>query len=161
MICGAKEKTCWCTALPVLPTSSYQTDTACLCADCLHTQLDTGVVMYGIPNCDTVKKARTWMDEHHVAYAFWDYKKHGVPQDKLRAWLNLHGWQSVCNTRGPTWRKIPDAQRESVVDAASALPPLMDSPSAIKRPMVSWGNMYGGLDTIGFDAALWRSIIKI
>lgn len=161
MVCGVKEKTCWCTALPVLPASGYQADATCLCVNCLRKQLDAGVVLYGIPNCDTVKKARAWMDEHHIAYAFWDYKKHGVPHDKLHSWLNQYSWQTICNTRGPTWRKIPDAQRESVVDAASALAVLLDNASAIKRPVVAWGNTYAGQVTVGFDADLWQRIIKI
>ncbi len=148
-------------ALPVLPMSSYQADAACLCTECLRTQLDAGVMLYGIPNCDTVKKARAWMDAHGVVYAFWDYKKHSVPQDKLRGWLDQHGWQKICNTRGPTWRKIPDTQRESVVDAASALAVLSDNPSAIKRPIIAWGNTYAGQVSVGFDADLWQHIIKI
>ena len=121
-------------------------------------QLDAGVVLYGIPNCDTVKKARAWLTENGIAYTFWDYKKHGVPQDKLHAWLTQYGWQTVCNTRGPTWRKIPDLQRDSVIDAASALPLLMGNASAIKRPIVSWGKAYKGRITVGFDAVTWQNI---
>jgi Spx/MgsR family transcriptional regulator len=126
MQCGAQEKSCWCTSLPVLPPSNYQADASCLCADCLQTQLDAGVVLYGIANCDTVKKARAWLTELGVAYAFWDYKKHGVPEGKLSQALATHGWENVVNTRGTTWRGLPGEAKAAVVDAPSALALLMN-----------------------------------
>ncbi len=159
--CGAQEKSCWCTALPVLPPSNYQVDAACLCADCLQTQLDAGVVLYGIANCDTVKKARAWLTEQGVDYAFWDYKKHGIPEAKLAHAISTLGWESVVNTRGTTWRGLPSEAKAALVDAPSALALLMNNASAIKRPLVSWGNTYAQRLTIGFDAALWQGIIKI
>jgi Spx/MgsR family transcriptional regulator len=161
MQCGAQEKSCWCTRLPVLPPSNYQADAACLCADCLQTQLDAGVVLYGIANCDTVKKARVWLAEQGVAYAFWDYKKHGVPEGKLAHAITTLGWKNVVNTRGTTWRGLPDDAKAVVVDAPSTLALLLSNASAIKRPLVSWGNTYAQQLTIGFDAALWQGIIKI
>ncbi len=164
MNCGAQEKTCWCTALPVLPTSAYEASASCLCATCFEAQLDAGVVLYGIANCDTVKKARAWLTDNGIAYAFWDYKKHGVPQEKLTYWLASLGWERVVNSRGTAWRGLPDAVKASVVDAASAQAVLLASPSnasVIKRPIVGWGNTYGKAVTVGFDSALWTERIKI
>ena len=161
MNCGAQEKTCWCTALPVLPPSAYEASASCLCATCFEAQLDAGVVLYGIANCDTVKKARAWLTENGIAYAFWDYKKHGVPQIKLAHWLDALGWERVVNSRGTAWRGLPDAVKASVLDAASAKTVSLANASVIKRPIVSWGNTYCNAVTLGFDAALWAERIKI
>jgi len=78
------------------------------------------ITLYGIPNCDTVKKARAWLDERGLAHAFHDYKKQGVPQAEMRGWMTLHGWEKLLNRRGPTWRKLDPARQAAVTDAASA-----------------------------------------
>jgi arsenate reductase (glutaredoxin) len=161
MDCGASEKTCWCKALPVLPRAAYASGEGCLCAKCLQVQLDEGVVLYGIANCDTVKKARAWLAAQGIDHAFWDYKQHGVPGDKLPQWLHTLGWEQVVNRRGTSWRGLADAVKASVIDAATAQPVLLANASVIKRPVVSWGNTYGGAVTLGFDAALWGQRIKI
>jgi Spx/MgsR family transcriptional regulator len=161
MSCGAQEKSCWCTALPVLPPSAYDTQASCLCPACLAAQLDEGVVLYGIANCDTVKKARTWLTENGIAYAFWDYKKHGVPAEKLKHWLSLLGKEQLVNTRGTTWRGLADTDKAAVVDDASAHALMLANASVIKRPVVTWGNTYGMAVTSGFDAALWAQRTKI
>jgi Spx/MgsR family transcriptional regulator len=109
-------------------------------------------VLFGIPNCDTVKKARIWLDEHQVAYQFHDFKKQGLPLPEARRWLDVMGWEKLLNRRGPTWRKLDTAVQTSVVDAASALAVMQNHTSVIKRPVVQWP---GGLITVGFDAALW------
>ena len=72
------------------------------------------ITMYGIPNCDTVKKARVWMDQHGVAYAFHDYKKAGVDRAKLEQWVDEHGWETVLNRAGATFRKLPEADRSDL-----------------------------------------------
>jgi arsenate reductase (glutaredoxin) len=159
--CGVAEKSCWCQSLPSLPPSAYAAEATCLCAACLQTQLDAGVVLYGIANCDTVKKARAWLNERGIAHAFWDYKKHGVPPSKLATWTAQLGWDRVVNQRGTTWRGLPPELRDSVVDAASAAALLQANPSAIKRPIVAWGNTYGAALTLGFDAAAWGELVKI
>ena len=111
--------------------------------------------LYGIPNCDTVKRARAWLDEHGVAYRFHDFKKDGVPAAELDRWLEAPGWEALVNRRGTTWRKLDDATRASVVDAASARAVLLANPSLIKRPVVHWD---GRPDvTTGFDAAAWAT----
>ncbi len=140
---------------------AYQAGSSCLCAPCLAAQLDAGVVVYGIANCDTVKKARIWLEEHGVAYAFWDYKKHGVPPAKLPHWMSMLTWPRMVNSRGTAWRGLSATQQASVVDDASAAAVLLATPSVIKRPIVTWGNTYSDALTVGFDPAAWQEIITI
>ncbi|MDR6537000.1 ArsC family reductase [Variovorax soli] len=111
--------------------------------------------LYGIRNCDTVKRARAWLDEHGVPYRFHDFKKEGVPEPELDRWLKSPGWEALVNRRGTTWRKLDESTRSSVVDAASARAVLIANPSLIKRPVVNWGAQ-GGVTT-GFDPAEWKS----
>jgi arsenate reductase len=99
--------------------------------------------VYGIKNCDTMKKAFAWLDEHKVAYEFHDYKKDGVPPGKLKAWATKTGWEKLANTRGPTWRKIPDGDKKNL----GVLDLLERNPSAIKRPVVEAGSKL----LVGFD----------
>lgn len=108
--------------------------------------------LYGIPNCDTVKKARAWLAEQGVDYQFHDFKKQGVPQDRLAAWMQQVGWEKLLNRKGTMWRKLDDATREGVTDAGSARAVMLAQPSVIKRPVVEWP---GGDTTVGFDAADW------
>lgn len=107
------------------------------------------LTVYGIPNCDTVKKARSWLTEHGVSYAFHDFKKQGVPADLLPQWLAAAGWQTLVNRKGTTWRKFDEATRAAVVNDASATALMLANPSVIKRPVVAWG---GGGISVGFDA---------
>lgn len=111
--------------------------------------------LYGIPNCDTVKRARNWLDEHGVAYEFHDFKKQGVPEAELDQWLRKPGWEALVNRRGTTWRRLDDETRAKVVDARSARVVLLAYPSLIKRPVVNWGAGTGV--TTGFDADQWKS----
>ena len=112
--------------------------------------------LYGIPNCDTVKKARAWLGEHGVAHDFHDFKKHGVPESALDQWLAALGWEALVNRKGTTWRKLDDTTRAAVLDAASARAVLLAHPSLIKRPVVWWSTRPAAL-TVGFDAADWQS----
>jgi len=95
--------------------------------------------LYGIPNCDTVKKARVWMDQHGVAYAFHDYKKAGVDRAKLEQWVDEHGWETVLNRAGATFRKLPQADR-SELDRDKAVALMLEQPSMIKRPVLDLGD---------------------
>ena len=104
------------------------------------------VCIYGIKNCDTMKKAFAWLDSHQVPYDFHDYKKEGVPPGKLSAWAKRAGWEKLANMRGPTWRKI---EKPSVLDERSALRLLEQNSSAIRRPIVEAGDRL----LIGFDPA--------
>jgi arsenate reductase len=102
--------------------------------------------IYGIKNCDTMKKAFAWLDAHKVAYEFHDYKKDGVPPGKLKAWATKVGWEKLANTRGPTWRKIPDGEKNDLTPSR-VLRLLEKNPSAIKRPVVEAGSRL----LVGFD----------
>ena len=113
------------------------------------------VVLYGIPNCDTVKKARLWLSEHSLEYQFHDFKKQGLPLAQVDQWIKAVGYDKLLNRRGPTWRKLDAAVQASVTDAASALAVMQLNSSVIKRPAVQWPN---GQITVGFDPVLWRSL---
>jgi arsenate reductase len=112
-------------------------------------------ILYGIPNCDTVKRARDWLAAHGVAYDFHDLKKAGVPADRLAMWVGATGWERVLNRKGTTWRKLDAALQASVVDAASAQAVMREQPSVIKRPVVEWDD---GRITVGFDEAAWAAV---
>ena len=103
--------------------------------------------LYGIPNCDTVKKARTWLADHGVDYTFHDFKKLGVPEAQLDQWLTTVGWETVVNRKGTMWRGLDEATKASVVDAASARAVVLAAPSVVKRPVVEWAD---GTVTVGF-----------
>lgn len=109
------------------------------------------MILYGIPNCDTVKKARAWLSEHGHAHTFHDFKKQGVPPESLARWVQAVGWEKLLNRKGTTWRQLDTATQAAVVDAANAQSLMLASPSVIKRPVVDWGNAI----TVGFDAADW------
>lgn len=106
------------------------------------------VVLHGIPNCDTVRKARAWLADHGVAVTFHDFKKQGVPAAALDAWLASVGWQALVNRSGTTWRKLDEAARAGVTDAASARALMLAQPSVIRRPVIAWPD---GALTVGFD----------
>jgi arsenate reductase (glutaredoxin) len=114
------------------------------------------VMLYGIPNCDTVKKARDWLTAHGVAHEFHDFKKQGLPLPQLNQWIAAAGWEKLLNRRGPTWRKLDAATQASVVDAVSAIAVMTANSSVIKRPVVQWP---GGQITVGFDAEAWQRLI--
>lgn len=111
-------------------------------------------VCYGIPNCDTVKRARTWLAEQGVPYRFHDFKKAGVPADRLDAWLAAVGWEALVNRRGLMWKKLDEAQRAKVVDAPSARALMLATPSVIKRPIVEWTD---DRIAVGFDPEAWAA----
>jgi arsenate reductase (glutaredoxin) len=113
------------------------------------------VTLYGIPNCDTVKKARAWLDGQGMAYRFHDFRKDGVPQDRLADWSRSVGWDKLVNRQGMTWRKLDAAQQAVVRDDASAQALMLAQPSVIKRPVVEWP---GGATTVGFDAGAWETL---
>jgi arsenate reductase (glutaredoxin) len=110
------------------------------------------LVLYGIANCDTVKRARAWLAERGADHRFHDYKKAGVPLDRLDDWLRTLGWERLVNRSGTTWRKLPEAEREAVHDAASARAVMAANASVIKRPVVEWPD---GSVTVGFEAQEW------
>jgi arsenate reductase len=111
--------------------------------------------VYGIPNCNTVKKARTWLDERGAAHVFHDYKKQGVPIDRLDAWTAQVGWEVLVNRKGTTWRRLDEATQASVTDAASAKALMLQHASVIKRPVIERD---GQLLCVGFDETQAASI---
>lgn len=112
------------------------------------------VSLYGIPNCDTVKKARKWLDAHDIAYTFHDYKKEGADADKLAAWVDAKSVDVVLNKRGTTFRKLDDSQKAHI-DAAKAVTLMTDNPSMIKRPVVEHA---GGI-LVGFKEDEWSAAL--
>jgi len=107
--------------------------------------------VYGIPNCDTVKKARAWLADHGIAYAFHDYKKQGVPLAQLDDWMRQLGWEALLNRKGTTWRRLDAERQAGIHDAASARDLMVAQPSVIRRPVVEYP--CGVL--VGFDANEW------
>ena len=116
------------------------------------------IIVYGIPNCDTVKKARAWLTAQGVNHEFHDFKKQGVPALQINHWIAAAGWEKLLNRRGPTWQKLDKATQASVVDAASAIKIMTASSSVVKRPVVQWP---GGQITVGFDAGAWEELAKL
>ena len=110
--------------------------------------------LYGIPNCDAVKKARTWLDAHGADYAFHDYKKEGADAARLESWAEQVGWEVLLNKRGTTFRKLDDADKADITpDKAIAL--MVEHPGMIKRPVVEYAS---GL-LVGFDEAKWEDAL--
>ncbi|WP_312415880.1 ArsC family reductase [Pseudescherichia sp.] len=93
-------------------------------------------VLYGIKNCDTVKKARRWLDEQQIAYRFHDYRADGLDADMLQRFIAELGWEALLNTRGTTWRKLDETRRESIQNATSAVALMLEMPAIIKRPLL-------------------------
>ena len=111
------------------------------------------VTVYGIPNCDTVKKVRSWLDTNGIAYTFHDYKKAGTDPAKLKAWCAAKGWDTILNRAGTTFKKLPD-DAKSGLDEAKAIALMLDQPSMIKRPVVEHsGGILVGFKPIEWDAA--------
>jgi arsenate reductase len=112
------------------------------------------ITLYGIPNCDTVKKARAWLAERGVDYTFHDVKKEGADPDLVRAWVQALGWERVLNRNGTTFRQLEPEQKADL-DAEKAIRLMVARPSCIKRPVVDHP---GGL-LIGFDADAWEAAL--
>jgi len=104
----------------------------------LHEDKSLRVTIYGIKNCDTMKKARAWLDTHGVAYSFHDYKAEGIDKEHLARWCKAAGWETVLNRAGTTFRKLPDADKEGLTEK-KALALMLDQPSMIKRPVLEMG----------------------
>ena len=110
------------------------------------------ITLYGIPNCDTVKKARAWLADNGVDYAFHDFKKQGLPTDRLDEWVARLGWEKVLNRKGNTWRQLDEKSQLQAGNEAGARALMLAQPSVIKRPVVEWAD---GQVTVGFDPDAW------
>ncbi len=111
--------------------------------------------LYGIPNCDTVKKARSWLESHGVEYQFHDFKKQGVTKALLCGWLKQIGWQKLLKKTGPTWGKLPDTVKASITDDASAMSLMLEKPNVIKRPVLEHE---GKVLTTGFNLTDYENL---
>lgn len=118
------------------------------------------ITVYGIPNCETVKKARAWLSSHGLAYQFHDFKKLGVPTDRLDAWAQAVGADKLVNRQGTTWRKLGSDMQARAAEWDDAKTLVTENASLIRRPVVEWMQGAGLISavTIGFDAAHWESI---
>jgi Spx/MgsR family transcriptional regulator len=113
------------------------------------------VTLYGIPNCDTVKKARTWLLDHDVAFAFHDLRKQGLDRPTVESWLADTAHDVLVNRKGTTWRGLPDAVRDGVTDAAGAAQVMVDHPSVVKRPVLVVDGKVAG---VGFRPEAYASL---
>lgn len=112
--------------------------------------------LYGIPNCDTVKKARAWLSDHNLEAEFHDYKKQGVPLDVLKKAARQLGWEALINKKGPTWRKQPDEVKNAVTSEKSAFDFLQNTSSAIKRPLLEVDGTYH----LGFSPEQYEEVFR-
>ena len=115
------------------------------------------VTIYGIRNCDTMKKARAWLDAHDVGYAFHDYKTAGIERDLLRTWMKDVGWETLLNRAGTTFRKLPDKDKNGLTEK-KAIALMLAQPSMIKRPVLDvGGKMYVGFKADEYEKAIPRA----
>ena len=110
--------------------------------------------LYGIPNCDTVKKARTWLADNGHDFTFHDFKKQGLSRELVDGWLEQLGWETLVNRKGMTWRNLSDERKAQIVDKASALELMLENPSVIKRPVLEGA----GPLNVGFSADQYRAL---
>lgn len=115
-----------------------------------------GVTIYGIKACDTMKKARVWLDEHGVAYAFHDYKTAGIDRAHLERWSKKVGWEKLLNRAGTTFKKLPEDKKEGLTEA-KAIALMLEQPSMIKRPVLDLG---GGKLVVGFKPELYAEAVR-
>lgn len=115
------------------------------------------LTMYGIKNCDTIKKARRWLEAHQIAYQFHDYRADGLDRAQLDTFIAELGWQALLNTRGTTWRKLDESLRASIKDADSAAKLMLDMPAIIKRPLLC---APGQPMLLGFSETLYSDFFR-
>lgn len=113
------------------------------------------IKVYGIPNCDTMKKARRWLEANGLEYEFHDYKKLGAPEKKLKSWVKQAGWDTVLNKRGTTWRKLDDKVKDNI-NNNSAINIMLENPSIIKRPVLESGELL----LIGFKQDEYKQLLE-
>lgn len=113
------------------------------------------IKLYGIPNCDTMKKARAWLKDQDIEYEFHDYKKEGVDEKRLRQWVKQVGWETLLNRRGMMWRKLDESIKSSI-DEASAIQVMLETPSIIKRPVMERGKSLH----VGFTAEAYAKLFS-
>ena len=117
----------------------------------------TTITLYGIPNCDTVKKARTWLAAQQLDFTFHDFKKQGLERATVAAWLQQLPWDVLVNKKGTTWRALSDERKAATVDAASALTLMLENPSIIKRPVLDKDGKF----SVAFSDAQYSAIFLV
>ena len=115
------------------------------------------VTLYGIKNCDTIKKARRWLEANNIDYRFHDYRVDGLDSELLNGFINELGWEALLNTRGTTWRKLDESLRASIVDADSAAKLMLEMPAIIKRPLLC---APGQPMLLGFSETLYSDFFR-
>jgi arsenate reductase (glutaredoxin) len=119
------------------------------------------ITIYGIPNCNQVKSARSWLDANGTPFTFHDFKKAGISRPLIESWLTKLDWEDLLNRRGTTWRNLPDERKASVVDAASATALMLEAPSVIKRPLTVVTTADGRQRChVGFSDDLYQQIFS-
>ena len=114
------------------------------------------ITLYGIPNCDTVKKARTWLAGNGHDFTFHDFKKQGLTRELVAGWLEQLDWETLVNRKGTTWRNLPNERKAQIVDKAGALELMLENPSVIKRPVLAGV----GPVSVGFSADMYEAKFK-
>jgi arsenate reductase (glutaredoxin) len=110
------------------------------------------VIVYGIPNCDIVKKATQWLNKNNISFLFHDYKKEGIEKDKLEKWCNAVGWENIFNKKSTTWRSLPKAAQDKVANQPASIRIMMEHNSIIKRPVIELNNKI----LVGFNEEEYR-----
>jgi Spx/MgsR family transcriptional regulator len=114
------------------------------------------ITIYGIPNCDTSKKAISWLQKNNIDFSFHDYKLQGISKEKLEDWCNKEGWEIIFNKRSTTWRELPEAEQLKVTNQAAAIQVMLANNSIIKRPVIEYKNKL----IVGFKEADYKNILQ-
>lgn len=114
------------------------------------------IIVYGIPNCGSVQKARTWLATQELAYEFHDFKKAGLSEEIIAAWLKVVSWEILVNKKGTTWRGLTDATKAAITNAANATQLMLENPSVIKRPVLCQGKTV----LVGFDESTYQEQLR-
>ncbi len=114
------------------------------------------MIVYGIPNCNTVKKALDWLKQHQVDFEFHDYKKKGITKTKLEEWAAKVGWEALLNKKGTTWRQLAPTVQQSILNKEAAFNLILEKPSVTKRPILESNNKI----LIGFDEVAYKAFLK-
>jgi len=112
------------------------------------------ITLYGIPNCDKIRRARKWLSDHNIDYRFHDFRKDGLNEKQLKQWIKQMGWETLLNKRGMTWRKLDDETKNNI-DEKSAMKIMLDNPAIIKRPVLEAGKIL----EVGFDEDRYRELL--
>jgi len=121
----------------------------------LHPMKYTLITLFGIPNCDTVKKSRSWLSEQGFKHVFHDFKKQGMPEKSLDLWLASVGWETLVNRKGTSWRKLTPEHQASIQSNDAAKPFLLANPSLLKRPVIEWKTTTALKLTVGYQPDQW------